>query len=67
MNPLTPLRLKRLERGLTQYSLFYLSKVPQNYISLAEKGYPILKKDHKEKIAKALQVKIEEIFPSESK
>lgn len=60
---MNPLRLKRLEKGLTQYSLYYLTKVPQSYISLAEKGFPVLKKDHKEKIAKALQVKIEEIFP----
>ena len=62
---MNPLRLKRLERGLTQYSLYSLTKVPQPYISLAEKGFPILKKDHMEKIAKALGVEVEEIFPKE--
>jgi transcriptional regulator with XRE-family HTH domain len=61
------LRLKRLEKGITQFSLHYRTKIPQSYISLAENGYPTLKRHHMEKIAKVLGASVEEIFPTEQK
>lgn len=63
MSKLHPLRRKRLEEGKTQYALSFESGVPQPYISLAEKGYPILKEKHRRSIAAVLGVRPEEIFP----
>ena len=60
---LNPLRLRRLELGLTQIDLAIKTHVPHSYISLQERGYPTLKKAHKEKIARALGTTIDELFP----
>ncbi len=60
---LTPLRLTRLQLGLTQIGLGYLAKVPVPYISLYERGYPALKAEHKRKIASSLGVPIGDLFP----
>jgi len=62
------LKKKRLEKEFTQYALSYGAGVPPSYISLYERGYPVLKPYHKKAIAKFLGVnRVEEIFPPESK
>ena len=63
---LNPLRLKRLELGVTQMALSFKCNVPSTYISLYERGYPILKTVHKERIAKALGVNVQELFPEKA-
>jgi transcriptional regulator with XRE-family HTH domain len=65
MGKLHPLKLKRLERGLSQHALSFESGVPQVRICYAEKGYPALNEKQKSLLAKALGVPIEEIFPKE--
>ncbi len=62
---LSPLKLKRLEKGLSQHALGFLAKVPQVRICYAEKGYPALKEEQKKKIASALKCKVSDIFPRE--
>jgi transcriptional regulator with XRE-family HTH domain len=62
MAKLHPLKLKRLEQGLSQYALSSLSGVPQVYICYAERGYPTLKKKHKEALARALNTVPPELF-----
>ena len=59
---LHPLKLKRLEKGLSQHALSFLSGVPQVKICYAEKGYPSLKRPQKEALAKALGVQVEDLF-----
>lgn len=61
-NSLHPLRLKRLEKGLTQYALAESSGVAQVRISYAERGYNCLKDYQKKAIAKALKCDVEELF-----
>lgn len=61
---MTSLKKKRLEKEITQYDLSLGAGVPPSYISLAERGYPVLKAHHKKAIADFLGVKnIQEIFP----
>ena len=62
-----PLRLERLKRGFSQYHLAFNSGVPQVSISYAERWYPSLKRKQKEKIAKFLNMTIEDLFPEEVK
>ncbi len=64
-NKLHPLKLRRLEKGLSQHALSYLTGVPQYRICYAEKGYPALKQGEKGRLAKALEVKPEDLFPLE--
>jgi transcriptional regulator with XRE-family HTH domain len=60
---LLPLRLKRLEKGLTQYELHLISGVTHSRISYGERGFPCLTLNHKEKLAKALGLRPQDIFP----
>jgi hypothetical protein len=39
---LHPLKLKRLEKGLSQHALSFISGVPQVRICYAEKGFPVM-------------------------
>jgi len=61
---LHPLKLKRLEKSLSQYTLSFLSGVPQVKICYAEKGFPSLNEEQKEALAKALECGVEELFPT---
>jgi transcriptional regulator with XRE-family HTH domain len=63
MKPLHPLRIKRLERGLSQYELAFMTGISQPKICYTEKGLSLLKKCQKRKIAKALKVRVVEIWP----
>ena len=58
-----PLRYQRLEKGWSQYHLSFLTGIAQVKISYAERGYPMLSIKQKEKIAKALNCKVTDIFP----
>ena len=62
---LLPLKLKRLEKNLSQHALSFLSGVPQVKICYAEKGYPTLNEKQKEAIVKVLECDVEDIFPAE--
>jgi transcriptional regulator with XRE-family HTH domain len=62
---LHPLRLKRLEEGMSQHALSFRSGVAQMKICYAEKGFPSLKDREKEALAKALDCDIKELFPTE--
>lgn len=64
---LSTLKLKRLEQGMTQFDLALRSGVSQVKISYAERGYPALNEKQKEGLAKALGVRMEEIWPEETK
>ena len=63
MKQLNPLKLKRLERGLSQYELAYLTKITQTRICYAEKGLTVLKKAQKSRIAKVLKVSVGSLWP----
>jgi transcriptional regulator with XRE-family HTH domain len=62
---LHPLRLKRLEKGWSQWLLSREAGVPQALISYTERGYPSLKRQHKEAIAKVLGCSIQDLFPNQ--
>ncbi len=57
------LRIARVKRKISQWELSYKTKISQGRISLFERGYRQPTKVQAEKIAQALRVKIEEIFP----
>lgn len=59
---LHPLKLKRLEKGLSQHALSFISGVPQVRICYAEKGFPALNHKQKEALAKALKCPIQNLF-----
>jgi transcriptional regulator with XRE-family HTH domain len=63
MSKLHPLKLKRLEKGLSQHALSFETGVPQVRICYAEKGYPALNQKQKELLAKILECKPEDLFP----
>ena len=65
MAKLHPLKLKRLEQGLSQHALSFETGVPQVRICYAEKGYPALNEKQKELLAKALGVTPQDLFPSD--
>ena len=56
------LRIIRAEKGITQFDLRIKTGINQSKISLAENGYIELRDDEKEKIAKALNCKVTDIF-----
>ena len=64
-NALHPLRLKRLQMGLTQYALSELSGVAQVKISYVERGYKCLKDYQKKAIAGVLHCEVNELFEEE--
>jgi transcriptional regulator with XRE-family HTH domain len=60
---LSALRLKRLEKGLSQCDLFKKTDIGPWRISLLERGL-LPQKDEAEKIAAALNASIKDIFPN---
>ena len=59
---LHPLKLRRLEKGLSQHALSFISGVPQVRICYAEKGFPALNDKQKKALAKALKCPIQILF-----
>ena len=59
---LHPLKLKRLEKGLSQHALSFISGVPQVRICYAEKGFPTLNDKQKEALAEALECSVQDLF-----
>ena len=57
------LRMERILKGFNQYDIALKTGIPQSKISLIERGYLEPKKEEKRKIAKALNLKVSEIFP----
>ncbi|MEE9213734.1 MAG: helix-turn-helix transcriptional regulator [Thermodesulfobacteriota bacterium] len=56
---LNNLKLTRVARGITQLDLQIMTGIQQSKISHAEKGVLPLKKEEKQRIEKALKVKID--------
>ena len=57
------LRIARTRKRICQYELSHRTGISQGLISLIERGFRQPSKEQAERIADALQVKIEEIFP----
>jgi transcriptional regulator with XRE-family HTH domain len=57
------LKVARVKKEMSQYELSFKAGISQARISLMENGYRQPTKGQAEKIAEALQVDIEEIFP----
>ena len=64
---LHPMKLRRLEQGLSQHALSFISGVPQVRICYAEKGFPSLNERQKEALAKVLGCGIEDLFSTDRK
>jgi len=60
---LSPLRQKRLFQELTIYDLERRTGLNTAKISLIERGYRDPRDDEKQKLAKALKCRVEDIFP----
>ena len=60
------LREARFFKGLNQWDISFKTGIPQSKLSLIERGYVDPRKDEKKKIAKALNCKVEDIFPRKS-
>ena len=63
----SPLRLTRLIRGLTQIQLSLHTGITPDKISLYEHGYVEPNQDRKKKLASALNVSVDHIFPNGKK
>ena len=57
------LKEARFFRGLNQWDISVKTGIPQSRISLIERGYVDPKEGEKRKIAKALNHKVETVFP----
>lgn len=57
------MRLRIARKGLTQWELTLKTGISQTRISLIENGYVKPTEDEKVKIAEALGLKVEEVFP----
>lgn len=64
--PSTPLRVFRVARGLRQQDLADLSDVTRNTVALLEKGTQRPHLATAERIAAALGVTVEDVFPPEA-
>lgn len=60
-----PLKKVRFERRLTQCGLMLKTGIPQSRISLIENDYYSPTPEEARKIAKALGLKVEDVFPKE--
>ena len=60
---LSPIRQKRIFQELTIYDLERMTGLNTAKISLIERGYKSPRNDEKLKLAKALNCKVEDIFP----
>ena len=59
---LNPLKLARLEQGLSQWAVARETGIHQSTISLYEQGYTDPKPEHKEILAKLYGKKVEELW-----
>ena len=57
------LRIARTRERMCQYELSHRTGISQGLISLIERGYRQPTNEQADKIAEALQINIEEIFP----
>lgn len=57
------LKIIRIKRGITQWDLSHKTGIRNYKISLFENGHIEPNKEEKKKLAKALKVKIADIFP----
>ena len=60
---MSKLREIRFLRGMNQYQLAILAQMHQSRISLIENGYVKPRADEKERLAKALNMKPDELWP----
>ena len=59
---LHPLKVARLEKGLSQWEVARETGIHQSTISVYEKGYKDPKPEHKETLAKLYGKKVEELW-----
>ena len=59
---LSPLRAKRILKGLTLYDIWQTSGIDPARLSLVERGYKELRPDEVKKLAEALNCKPDELF-----
>lgn len=57
------LKQARFFKSLNQWDISLRTGIPQSRLSLIERNYVNPKEDEKKKIAKALNCKVEDIFP----
>jgi DNA-binding XRE family transcriptional regulator len=57
------LKQARFFKSLNQWDISLRTGIPQSRLSLIERNYVDPKEDEKKKIAKALNCKVEDIFP----
>jgi transcriptional regulator with XRE-family HTH domain len=62
MSKLTPAKLARLERGLSQYDVAKETGIPQPTISLYEREYTEPKPEHKEILAELYGKKVNDLW-----
>ncbi|UCC39351.1 MAG: helix-turn-helix transcriptional regulator [Candidatus Aminicenantes bacterium] len=61
---ISPLREKRFFKEMSLYDLALETDIDPARISLLERNYRVPKKDEKERLAKALNCRVEDIFPN---
>ncbi len=61
---MTLLRKARFERSMTQLDLMIRTGIPQSRLSTIERGYYPVKPKEAKKIARALGMKVAELFPN---
>lgn len=59
---ISPLKLERIKRGITQIDLWMKTEIPQWRISLIERGIAP-KPEEAQKISEALNCRLEDVFP----
>jgi transcriptional regulator with XRE-family HTH domain len=62
-----PLRLQRLQKGISQYHLAWELGIPQVRISYAERGYPSLTDRQKDRLADYFGTSVDDLFPAAAK
>lgn len=60
---LSPLRKERLMKEMTLYDLQSRTGIDSAKLSLIERGYRHARPDERERIARALKCRVEELFP----
>lgn len=57
------LKIQRAVKGYTQFDVFLKTGIAQSRLSLIENSYVLPKEDVKQRLAKALNCQIKDIFP----
>ncbi len=61
------LKVARASRGFSQYELAFKTGICQTMLSLFERGYYQPTQEQAQRIARALEVQVDQIFPAEER